>query len=338
MERTNCVVCGADDATILFQGQDHLHGGPGSFPVCRCQRCDSLYLNPRPKAEELGQYYPDRYAPYTLGKHPSAWQNWNLQYAAWKLVRSVLARVREPGRALDVGCATGEFLVTLQQKGWQVQGVEMNPQAAAYAQDRVQGEILIGDFMESAYPDHTFDLVTFWDVLEHLPKPRQALAEAARITRPSGFLVLSLPNLNSLEARLFGTHWAGWDIPRHLWWSRPPALAQLLAETGWALQELTCMRGRHWMLTLSLHLWLKERSASAILGQAMEKVIGSPPVRILLWPYFVMVETMGLGSILAVFAKRREDWCTCESVREGHGQPLAYLRGGPQSRKGIHRR
>lgn len=306
MEKTSCTLCGVDDSAILFRDRDRQHGGPGLFTVRQCRRCGILYQSPRPTSEEMEAYYPEEYAPYASGRRLSAWERWNRRYAATKQIRAVMSRIPQAGRALDVGCATGAFLAALQQKGWQVQGVEINPQAAANAQQATGGEIFVGDLLEAAYADRSFDLVTFWDVLEHLPDPRLALQEAARITRPSGTLILSLPNTDSLEARLFGTCWAGWDIPRHLWWFPRAALVRLLDETGWRAQEFVCLRGRHWLLALSLRLWMEERSFSPTLSKGILTVFRSLPVRALLWPYYAVIERMKLGSIIVAFARRKE--------------------------------
>ena len=304
MQATNCVLCESSDSIVLFDGYDRLYGGPGSFPMQRCLSCGALYISPRPEPEELARYYPDDYAPHAMGGQPSSWQRWNAGYAASKLVRAVLARVPGPGHALDVGCATGEFLIALQRRGWQVQGVEISERAAAHAQAKVQGTIFVGDFMDAAYPDNAFDLVTYWDVLEHLPDPRVALAEAARITRPSGYLALSIPNLDSLEARIFGTDWAGWDIPRHMWLAPRSVLVRVLEETGWIVEEVTCLRGRQHMLALSVRIWLADGHLPARLRTTALKVVRSLPAKLLLWPYFAVVEKLARGSILALFARR----------------------------------
>lgn len=306
MEGATCTLCRAHDSEKLFEGYDRLHGGPGRFAVYQCRLCGTLYLNPRPAPEDRELYYPDDYVPYASGRYLSAWQQWNLRYAVSKQVRAITSRIPDVGRALDVGCATGDFLGAIRNEGWRVQGVELNPQIAAFAQQTIGGKVFAGSLLEAAYSDHTFDLVTFWDVLEHLADPRQALVEAARITRPSGSLVLSLPNPRSLEARMFGTNWAGWDIPRHLWWFPKPALVRLLAETGWEAQEFICMRGRHWLLGLSLRLWLEEQSLPETLRQRLLAVFQSVPVRVVLLPYFSIIEKLRLGSILVTFARRKD--------------------------------
>jgi SAM-dependent methyltransferase len=302
-----CVLCGADNSDVLFFGHDRQYGLPGQFAVHRCCRCGAFYLSPRPDQRTLGQYYPENYAPYTpIDRHSaSTLKRWGFNYGVLKQVRAVLSRVPGPGRALDVGCATGAFLAALRRWGWRVQGVEINPQVAAYARKQAGFEVFVGDLVEAAYPADTFDLVTFWDVLEHLPNPHQALQEAARITRPAGSLVLSLPSPESLEARLFGKYWAGWDVPRHLWLCPRLALTRLLQDNGWEVRKLMYLRGRQWLLALSLRFWLEEQGLPDLLRRGILKIVGSLPAQVLLWPYFIVLERVGLGSIMVVFARKR---------------------------------
>jgi SAM-dependent methyltransferase len=151
-----------------------------------------------------------------------------------------------------------------------------------------------------------FDLVTFWDTLEHLPNPREALSKARESARPSGWLALTVPNPDSVEARLFGQCWAGWDIPRHLWWPSPEGLSRLLNETGWAVQEAICLRGRQWLLARSIQLWLEASGLPVRLRNGIVVAARSWPAKVLLWPYFLVVERLKRGSILAVFAKRKD--------------------------------
>jgi SAM-dependent methyltransferase len=216
----------------------------------------------------------------------------------------VKARIATPGRALDVGCATGTFLAGLQRAGWQVQGVEINQGVAEYARRQAGLDVFAGDLLEAGYPAGSFDLVSFWDVLEHLPNPREILREAYRITRSSGMLLLSLPNPSSLEAWQFGRAWAGWDVPRHLWLSPPSAVSRLLEETGWELIDLTCQWGRQWLFVLSLRGWLADRGVPARLSAAITTVTGSLPAKIVLWPYFTMLEWTRRSSIAVFYARK----------------------------------
>ncbi|MGQ9787407.1 MAG: class I SAM-dependent methyltransferase [Anaerolineae bacterium] len=307
MEIVNCNLCGADETEVLFEGYDRLHGQPGRFPLRRCRSCGLIYLSPRPDRGEIARYYPNDYAPYSqaIDDEPSWWHRWNRRYSLAKRVRAVLSRVRGTGRALDVGCATGNFLDALRRRGWEVHGVEVNAQAAAYARERLGLPVFTGDLVDAHFPDAWFDLVILWDVLEHLHDPKRALQEAARITQPGGTLVLSLPNPDSIEARVFGPHWTGWDVPRHLYIFTLDVLDRLLSETGWHISEVMNLTGRYWLLIHSIRFWLEEREVPELLRQALLRIAGSPLMRVML-PYFVVVERLGLGSVMTVFARRQE--------------------------------
>jgi SAM-dependent methyltransferase len=299
-------MCGQSNATTLFIGQDLAYGTPGLYPVRQCRVCDALYLSPRPVAGEMEQHYIEDYAPHALPRRAEGRQRRGLVRATAKLVRAVEKRAPGPGRALDVGCGSGEFLSALERKGWQVDGVEISPRAAAEAQARLHGRVHQGELAQAGYASATFDVITFWDVLEHLHAPRPAVREAARISKAGALLVVTVPNVRSLEARLFGFHWAGWDIPRHLWWAGPERLRSLLEANGWRVEGFACLRGRHWLFLLSLRLWLEARPLPQEVRRAILAVVGSWPVKALLWPYFALAEALKVGSILGVFA-RRED-------------------------------
>jgi len=306
MESVVCNLCGADDADVLFEGCDRLHGLPGRFPLRRCRQCGLIYLSPRPDRDEIQHYYPDSYPSYLLAidDEPSASVRLNRRYGMAKRLRAISPRVGPPGRALDVGCATGNFLHNLRNCGWQVCGVEPNPRAADYARKRLGLTVFTGGLAAAGYPEGFFDLVSFWDVLEHVHDPRATLEEAARVTKPGGSLALSLPNPESIEARLFGPYWAGWDCPRHLYLFSQPVLAKLLSETGWQMTEVYSFTGRHWVLALSLEFWLKACPQHEGLRHLLLKIGSSFPARVCTLPCFLMLERFNQSSIMSVFAHR----------------------------------
>ncbi len=304
METTVCNLCGGDESEILFGGHDRMHNQPGQFLMNRCRACGLIYLNPRPDRTEIGSYYPDDYAPYSLAidDEMSLWQRWNRRYSLYKRLRVILPRTGRPGRVLDVGCATGNLLNALRRHGWEVYGVEPNARAAAYARQRLGLSVFTGELWDAHFPDSWFDLVIFWDVLEHMHDPKGVLLEAARVTRPGGRLILSLPNPHSIEARVFGPYWAGWDIPRHLHIFTCSVLDRLLTETGWRVSKVLNLTGRHWLLTLSLRFWLEEHLRSEMLRRVLLKVIGSLPVHFLMLPYYGVAERLKMGSVMTVLA------------------------------------
>ncbi len=92
----------------------------------------------------------------------------------------------------------------MKERGWEALGIELNERAAAYARDRMGLDIITGNFLEADLPNHYFDVISLWDVLEHLPDPLPVLKKISQIIRPGGLLVLNLPNPESWEARRFG--------------------------------------------------------------------------------------------------------------------------------------
>ena len=307
MDIVNCNFCGADNAALIYEGHDRLHGLPGNFQLVRCRRCGLIYLNPRPGPDEIARYYPSDYIAYyrAIEDVPSFLRRLDRRYGLHKRCREVIRRAGRPGHLLDVGCATGVFLDGMRQRGWTVTGVEVNAKAAQYARERLGLEVFVGELEEAGYPDASFDVISLWDVLEHVPDPRRTIEEIARILRPEGLLVLSLPNPDCLEAGLFGPYWAGWDVPRHLYIFSPSVLERLLAETGFQIQEVNSFTGRYYVLVLSAQLWLAEHLASQRLRQLILAVMRSWPARVLALPWYSLADRWNQSSIMTVFARRR---------------------------------
>jgi len=303
----NCNFCGADDSELVLESGDRLCGVEGTFRLVRCRKCGLIHVNPRPTADELARYYPDDYLPYTpaIEDEPSLWRRLDRRYGLYRRCRAVISRADGPGRLLDVGCATGVFLDGMRRRGWRVWGVDINAKVAQYARERLGLDVFVGQLEEAAFPARSFDVVTLWDVLEHVPDPRRTLTEVARILRPGGLLVLSLPDPDCLEARLFGPYWAGWDVPRHLHLFPLPVLERLLDEIGFQGAEVSYFTGRYYVFVLSTELWLRERLGSQTLRRLLLSVMRSWPARALALPWYALADRLWQwSSIMTVFAWR----------------------------------
>lgn len=170
--------------------------------------------------------------------------------AAWEGIRGISARMKysarwhtlrrsrpAPGRLLEVGCATGTFLSLARERGWQVTGVEVSEEAAALGRDLQDLDIRTGTLESADLPASSFDAVLACDVLEHVPFPRPFLAEARRVLRPGGALLVQCPNFGSLSARMTGRSW-GWLLPgEHLWQFTPRSLSGLLRSCGFGIRS-----------------------------------------------------------------------------------------------------
>ena len=190
----------------------------------------------------------DALAPATAADAPpvSGWgrvlasNRWLRERASYDLVPDEMLPWKRPaGRALDVGCGSGELMLRLAALGWRVEGVEVDPETAAGARERTGLEVRVGRAEDLRREDlGTFDLVTGSHVLEHLADPGRALRALCGLVNPGGRVVLIYPNPRSLAARVFGEHWFSWDAPRHLVLPPLEAVPHLLGGRGLTVRSL----------------------------------------------------------------------------------------------------
>jgi len=141
------------------------------------------------------------------------------------------------GRILDVGCGSGRNVRLYQAIGWDVYGVEPSPAASAHA--RSQGlKVVTGTLLEARFEPSFFDAITMYQVLEHMPNPRDVLHECHRILKPGGKLVVSVPNIECYDSSVFGAGWIPLEVPLHLYHFSMSTLGRLLTECGFHLERI----------------------------------------------------------------------------------------------------
>lgn len=248
-EPAPCNLCGAEETTVLYAAvPDRRHGIAGSFALVRCARCRLVRTQPQPAAESIGALYPPSYSSFADGapaRNAAARVARALVRAPYRLRYGDRDAAPPPasgsGRVLDVGCGTGQLLERLAGAGWEVWGLEPNAAAAAAARARLslpEERIAVVSVEQAQLLPAGFDLVTMSHVLEHLRDPVDVLRSVAQWLCPGGRLRIWLPNVESLESRIFRRYWFGLDVPRHLYHFAPRTIELALERAGLSLVEL----------------------------------------------------------------------------------------------------
>jgi 2-polyprenyl-3-methyl-5-hydroxy-6-metoxy-1,4-benzoquinol methylase len=305
MKYVNCNYCGADQTEPVNHGPDLLLNRPEQYYLVRCCQCGLIYQNPQPTLEELSQHYPEDYKPYrhNIQDEKQVTRRLDAQYGLTRRSQQLISHHPEPGKLLDIGCATGLFINEMQLRGWHVQGVELSAYAAEYARQTFALDVVTGTVETAAFPSHTFDVITMWDVLEHVIDPKGTLAEIKRILKPGGMLALSLPNPSCIEARLFGSTWIGWDRPRHLHIFTPSVLKKYLNDAGFQNLTFESLGGRLGLTLLSLQLLLTQKGVNPSKIQTWTNIIYNWPFRVATWPIYRIGEKLNQTTVMNVFAR-----------------------------------
>lgn len=265
-----CPLCGGGSGRELWHGEmtDRVFGiAPGAWSLYRCLGCGSGWLDPRPDEASLPRAYAgyfthdeirervivrrrgvlrrwihdalNGYMNHRYGtRRPNAWVAG--RWLAWlmpPLRAAVDATCRHlppaprGGRLLDVGCGNGAFLRLAREMGWQVTGLDFDPDAVARAQssgfEAVCGGVEALDAVSGDY-----DVITLSHVIEHVRDPNDTLVRLHRLLKPGGTLWLETPNLDSLGHLLYGRNWRGLESPRHMVLFNQSSLRSALSKAG----------------------------------------------------------------------------------------------------------
>lgn len=306
LEHVCCPGCGADEASAFLTTCDERYESPEVFQYVRCHRCALLYLNPRPAPADLPDYYPAEYhAAWVDAAAASQLHRENAQRTAL-----VTAACAELGRALDVGCGTGDFLAMLRERGWDVTGTEWSAGAAALTTARHGFPVLVGELDTLGLAEARFDLITLWHVLEHLPDPVAVLRECYRVLAPEGLLVVATPNAGSLALRVFGRHWYHLDAPRHLSLWTPALLVRVAESLGYQRVSVGSVLADHnaasWAMSAAraLKRAIGRGPARALPSTGDARAPHDRPTRARLWAYDVLLgAALPLRAIEAALAR-----------------------------------
>lgn len=251
-----CDLCGSVGrlAQSGISDPDGIIKGTWSFQQCGNPACGVYWLDPAPLPHELWKAYANYHTHARKSGHRLAKASLSLVHRLIKLfllplwisnglnreadyLRFMTLSGEPVGKLLDVGCGGGRFLNRMYKRGWEVEGTDLDEQAASRASARYGTKIHVGDLPHCALPANHFDVVTMSQTIEHLYDPNATLNECLRILKPGGLLVITTPNVNSVGAREFGAFWRGWEAPRHLHLFSVESLQGLIQHAGFRVTE-----------------------------------------------------------------------------------------------------
>jgi 2-polyprenyl-3-methyl-5-hydroxy-6-metoxy-1,4-benzoquinol methylase len=223
--------------------------------IVKCKNCGLVYVNPRPKLEELLKVYDENYFSNDayrkneeenyFGYNEYIEDETNIVKKFYKKIERIENYLKRKGKLLDIGCACGFFMKLAQTRGWEVEGIEVSGFAAEYARRRFGFKVHTKILEEIKYPAEHFDAITMWDVIEHLPDPRRTLREVNRILKRGGILGIITPDIGSFVAKFLGKNWLELKrVKEHIYFFSKETITQMLCKEGFKVLGINTV-GKH---------------------------------------------------------------------------------------------
>ncbi|MDQ3068115.1 MAG: class I SAM-dependent methyltransferase [Acidobacteriota bacterium] len=214
LEDVPCDLCGSTEVDVLRPAREgerspsdlvRIFRASSDVPLVdrlvRCAECGLVFVSPRVQARTIVESYSAGEDPTFISQAEARERTFGTSVAR------IEALTGGPGRVFDIGTAGGAFLAAARARGWQVDGCEPNRWLANWGKTHYGIDIRPGPLTDHDLPDAFYDVVTLWDVVEHLPQPSAILERARALVKPGGFLILTFPDIGSPSARLLGRAW-----------------------------------------------------------------------------------------------------------------------------------
>jgi SAM-dependent methyltransferase len=296
----HCPLCKGRAAPYLLDTYDLHYGIEGSWNYERCLDCRVVFLNPAPTELFLRNAYDDSYYSYQEFAAPETWRVWLRRVLRYNVGATGDPKFAAPGRILDIGCGSGEFLCRMKAAGWETHGVEISS-AAANIGNRHGLNIQTGTLANARLPLGYFDYVRLNHSFEHILNPRETLTLIHRHLAPEGLLFIGVPNVDGLQAKLFGKYWWNLGPPVHPFNYSKQVLSRLLNEHGFEVISQRTNSNFSGVLGSLQMLLNARRGIRADTG----KVITNPAAKLLTHWLAKLSDLFSAGDCLEVIARKR---------------------------------
>lgn len=253
-----CCVCESPNFTKLYT----IKRPEGTVNIVRCNKCGHIYQNPRLAVKKITDSYNKRKNFYrSIPKKANS--------AAFNLINNCRLKSiekfldMERGRILDIGCSFGAFIKTAKNTGWQAYGIEISKHMADFTKRKMQLNVFHGTLEEAKYPKGFFDVITMFDVLEHVPNPRKTIKECNKILKNNGLLVIQTPAIDSLYSKIRGKKWDYYGL-QHLNYFSKKTMNTLLGKNNFIIKKIYYGDEIGFLTSIRSHLLNKENKKTTI--------------------------------------------------------------------------
>jgi 2-polyprenyl-3-methyl-5-hydroxy-6-metoxy-1,4-benzoquinol methylase len=219
-EHKTCLVCQGNSLKPLKGFEKH--------HLTKCASCGFVFCKPIPTQEELNAVYEG----YGRNDYLS-----DLTIQAYERVLDSFEPFRKTNRLIDVGCGIGYFLEVAKRRGWEVYGTEFTEEAVNICEEKGVN-MKLGVLNPSDYESGSFDVVTSFEVIEHINDPRIELANFHKLLRQGGLVYCTTPNFNAVERFMLKSDWNILGYPEHLSYYSPSTLKKVFKESGFKTKEV----------------------------------------------------------------------------------------------------
>ena len=237
-----CPLCGGNDS-ILYMKVPVRSDQLGKFPLdvwdlLRCKSCGMIYIHPTPDLQTLNTMYS-----FQNSVDRAFVQDWFIDGAFlhkehWRRMLDVIAHYVPTGRLLDIGCGAGTFLTIARERGYQVMGQEVTPFFIDFCRNQHGLDILAGEVKDLGLPSESFDVITLFDVIEHVLEPNELIEQSFHLLKPGGILMVGTHDIGNWMARCYGVHWRHLLPIGHLTYFTHQTLRRLMRQHGFKILKM----------------------------------------------------------------------------------------------------
>ncbi|HPG31010.1 MAG TPA: class I SAM-dependent methyltransferase [bacterium] len=244
-----CKICGADNYDVVYESsysdnitEDELKKSFMASSdnklldrLVKCRECGFVYINPQLSPELIVGSYSNAVDQTFVAQNENRIKTF--KNSLKKVIRALNIEKTEKYKVLDIGCAGGAFPKAANDLGFQITGVEPSKWLSQYGRTQYNLDIRTGTLEDQNFQDNQFDIITLWDVLEHINSPELTLSKINKLLKKDGMLILTYPDIGSLTSKILGKNWP-FLLSVHLYYFNRNTINLFLKNNGYSVEHI----------------------------------------------------------------------------------------------------